>query len=67
MAWTVHTPFDCRLGKERRDGQQPATTSATSLRAKAATYAAQAATAMNPQFSTFLEAATTGAFSDEDE
>jgi hypothetical protein len=65
MAWTVHTPSDCRLGKERKDGQQPAR--ATSLRANAATYAVEAATALNPNFSALLEAAATGAFSDEED
>ena len=24
MAWTIHTPSDCRLGKEHKDGQQSA-------------------------------------------
>ena len=65
MAWTIHTPSDCRLGKEHKDGQQPAR--ATQLRANAATYAAQAATTVNPYFSSFLEGGDIGVFSDEDE
>ena len=65
MAWTIHTPSDCRLGKEHKDGQQPAR--ATQLRANAATFAAQAATTVNPYFSSFLEGGDIGVFSDEDE
>ena len=64
MAWTVHTPSDCGLGKERKDVQQPAR--ATLLQAKAATYAVEAAMALNPNFSALLKAAATGAFSDEE-
>jgi hypothetical protein len=65
MAWMIHTPSDCRLGKECRDGQQ--CTRATSIQANAATYAAEAATALNPSFSALLATAATGAFSEEEE
>ncbi len=64
MAWMVHTPSDCRLGKECRDGQQ--SNRATSIRANAATYAAEAAMALNPSFSALLAAAATSAFNDEE-
>jgi hypothetical protein len=65
MAWTIHTPSDCRLGKERRDGQQ--CTRATSIQANAATYAVEAAMALNPSFSALLAAVATNVFSEEEE
>jgi len=44
MAWTVHKPADCRLGKKHKDKQKPA------FRANSATAAAIAATTMNPHY-----------------
>ena len=58
MAWTVHKPADCRLGKKHKDKQKPA------FRANSATAAAIAATTVNPHYSALL--ATLGAL-EEDE
>ena len=58
MAWTVHKPADCRLGKKHKDEQKPA------FRANSATAAAIAATTVNPHYSALL--ATLGAL-EEDE
>jgi hypothetical protein len=49
MAWTVHKPPDCLLGKQRKDEQKKKPQKASS-----ATFAAAAATAVNPQFALLM-------------
>jgi hypothetical protein len=58
MAWTVHKPADCRLGKKHKEEQKPA------FRANSATVAAAAATAVNPHYATLL--ATLGELQDDE-
>ena len=48
MAWTIHKPADCRLGKKHKEEQKPA------IRANSATVAAAAATAVNPHYAALL-------------
>jgi hypothetical protein len=48
MAWTVHKPADCCLGKKHKEEQKPA------IRANSATVAAAAATAVNPHYAALL-------------
>jgi hypothetical protein len=48
MAWTIHKPADCRLGKKHKEEQKPA------IRANSATLAAAAATAVNPHYAALL-------------
>ena len=48
MAWTVHKPADCRLGKKHKEEQKPA------IRANSATVAAAATTAVNPHYAALL-------------
>jgi hypothetical protein len=43
MAWTMHSPKECRLGKERKEEK-----------ASSATVAAAAATAVNPSYQALL-------------
>ena len=45
MAWTMHSPKECRLGKERKEEK-----------ASSATVAAAAATAVNPSYQALLSA-----------
>ncbi len=58
MAWTVHKPTDCRLGKKHQEKQKPV------FRANSATVAAAAATAINPHYVALL--ATLGALTDDE-
>ncbi len=44
MAWTVHKPADCLLGKQHKEEQKKP------IKANSATIAAAATSAMNPQF-----------------
>ncbi len=48
MAWTVHKPADCRLGKKHKEEQKPA------FPANSATVAAAATTAVNPHYAALL-------------
>jgi hypothetical protein len=58
MAWTVHKPADCRLGKKHQEEPKPA------FRANSATVAAAATTAINPHYVALL--ATLGALTDDE-
>ena len=49
MAWTVHKPVDCLLGKQRKDEQKK-------TKANSATVAAAATLAINPHFASLLAA-----------
>jgi hypothetical protein len=49
MAWTVHMPADCLLGKLHREEQKK-----KPQKANSATFAAAAATAVNPQFAALM-------------
>jgi hypothetical protein len=55
MAWTMHTPKDCRLGKERKGDKV----------ANLASVAAAAATMVNPSHQALLS--TLAKFQDEEE
>jgi hypothetical protein len=55
MAWTMHTPKDCRLGKERKGDKV----------ANSATVATAAATAVNPSYQALL--LTLAKFQDEED
>jgi hypothetical protein len=60
MAWTVHKPDACRLGKQHKDDQK------SNYRASSATIAATAAVAtINPHYAALL--ATLGKLEEEDE
>jgi hypothetical protein len=48
MAWTIHKPADCRLGKKHKEEQKPA------IHANSVTVAAAAATAVNPHYAALL-------------
>ncbi len=48
MAWTIHKPADCRLGKKHKEEQKQA------IRANSATVATAAATAVNPHYAALL-------------
>jgi hypothetical protein len=50
MAWTVHKPADCLLGKQHKEEQKKP------IKANSATIAAAATLAMNPQFASLLAA-----------
>jgi hypothetical protein len=49
MAWTIHKPADCLLGKQHKEGQKK-----KPQKANSATFAAAAATAVNPQFAILM-------------
>jgi hypothetical protein len=49
MAWTVHKPANCLLGKQHKQDQRK-----KPQKANSATFAAAAATAMNPQFAALM-------------
>jgi hypothetical protein len=49
MAWTVHKPADCLLGKQHKEDQKK-----KPQKANSATFDAAAATAVNPQFATLM-------------
>ena len=48
MAWTVHKPADCCLGKKHKEEQKLA------IHANSATVAATAANAVNPHYAALL-------------
>ena len=50
MAWRVHKPTDCLLGKQHKEEQKK------SIKANSATIAAAATSTMNPQFASLLAA-----------
>jgi hypothetical protein len=49
MAWTVHRPTDCLLGKQHKEEQKK-----KPHKANSATFTAAAATAVNPQFAALM-------------
>jgi hypothetical protein len=49
MAWTVHKPADCLLGKQHKEDQKKKL-----QKAKSTTFAAAAATAANPQIAALM-------------
>ncbi len=51
MAWTVHKPADCLLGKQHKEDQKKKPRKAV---ANSATIAAAAATAVSPQFAPLM-------------
>jgi hypothetical protein len=53
MAWCMHLPADCRLGKERKEEQQK---TMPAYVANSATYAAAAASLVDPHFQALLAA-----------
>ena len=50
MAWTVHKPADCLIGKQHKEEQKKP------YKAKSATIAAAAISAVNPQFAALMAA-----------
>ncbi len=51
MAWTMHKPANCLLGKQHKEDQKKKPQKAVT---DSATFAAAAATAVNPQFATLM-------------
>jgi hypothetical protein len=51
MAWTVHKPADCLLGKQHKEEQQK-----KPFKANSATIAAAATSAVNPHFAALMAA-----------
>ncbi len=51
MAWTMHKPTNCLLGKQHKEDQKKKPQKAV---ANSATFAAVAAMAVNPQFATLM-------------
>jgi hypothetical protein len=51
MAWMVHKPADCLLCKQHKEEQKKKLQKAV---AKSTTFAAAAATAVNPQFTALM-------------
>jgi hypothetical protein len=49
MAWTIHKPADCLLGKQHEEEHKK-----KPQKANSATFAAAAATAVNPHFSALM-------------
>ena len=49
MAWTVHKPADCLLGNQHKEEQKK-----KPQKANSATFAAAAATAVNPHFAALM-------------
>jgi hypothetical protein len=49
MAWTIHKPVDCLLGKQHKEEQKK-----KPHKANSGTFAAAAETAVNPQFATLV-------------
>ncbi len=62
MAWTVHLPAECRLGKQHRDGQKG---TKPAYKANSASYAAAAAASVSPHFAALM--ATIDAFVEDKE
>ncbi len=52
MAWTIHKPADCRLGKQHKDEQKKPN------KANSATVAAAATSAINPHFAALMAVMT---------
>ncbi len=50
MAWTVHKPADCLLGKQHKDEQKKP------YKANSAIIAAEATSAVNPRFAALMAA-----------
>ena len=50
MAWTIHKPADCNLGKQHKEEQKK------THKANSATVAAAATSAVNPHFASLLAA-----------
>ncbi len=48
MAWTIHKPVDCLLGKQHKDEQKKP------YKANSATVAAAATSAVNPDFAALM-------------
>jgi hypothetical protein len=53
MAWTVHKPADCLLGKQHKEEQKK-----KPHKANSGNFAAATATAVNPQFAAFMASIT---------
>jgi hypothetical protein len=53
MAWCMHFPADCRLGKERKEEQKK---TMPAYIANSATYAAAVPSLVNPHFQALLDA-----------
>jgi hypothetical protein len=51
MAWTMHKPANCLLGKQHKDNQKKKPQKSV---ANSATFAAAAAIAVNPQFTALM-------------
>jgi hypothetical protein len=51
MAWTVHKPANCLLGKQHKEDQKKKPQKAV---ANSTTFAAAAVTAVNPQFTALI-------------
>jgi hypothetical protein len=51
MAWTVHKPADCLLGKQQKEEQQK-----KPFKANSATVTAAATSAVNPHFAALMAA-----------
>jgi hypothetical protein len=49
MAWTMHKPADCLLGKQHKEDQKK-----KPHKANSSTFAAATATAVNPQFAALI-------------
>jgi hypothetical protein len=49
MAWTMHKPANCLLGKQHKQNQRK-----KPQKVNSATFAAAAVMAMNPQFATLM-------------
>jgi hypothetical protein len=62
MAWTVHLPTECRLGKQHKDGQKG---TKPAYKASSASYAAAAAASASLHFAVLM--ATIGAFVEDEE
>ena len=58
MAWTVHKPAECRLGKKHQEEQK------SSFHANSMTVAAAATATINPHYATLL--ATLGELKDDE-
>jgi hypothetical protein len=62
MAWTVHLPAECPLGKQHKDSQKG---TKPAYKANSASYAAAAAASISPHFAALM--ATIGAFDGDKE
>jgi hypothetical protein len=62
MAWTVHLPAECRLGKQHKDGQKG---TKPAYKANSASYTMAAAASVSPHFAALM--ATIGLFIEDKE